>query len=250
MSEATRTPIRARIYTLSDPRTLEVRYVGMTTKTLEARLKGHLRNLREKNHRARWINSLRDAGLTPVIAEIDAVSVDRRVEAEQRWIALYRAQGARLVNSTDGGEGAPGFKMSPEARKKLSEAKRGKPQPHLLPYRLGVPHSEETKERIRKATIRQFQDPAQRDAVSRVHKGKVISEEHRRIVSEASTRRWEEWRTEGRTVSEETRARIVAAAKARKPHPQTPESRAKVAEAKRRWWAERKAAKTVTAQAS
>jgi hypothetical protein len=242
MSEATRTPIWARIYTLSDPRTLEVRYVGMTTKTLEARLKGHLRNYpHEKNHRARWIRSLQDVGLIPVIVEIDAVPVDLYAEAERRWIAFYHTQGARLVNATDGGEGTPGFKMSPEARKKISEAKKKVPQLHLLAYHVGVPHSEETRERLRQAALRQYEDPAQREAVSRVHKGKVISEEHKRIVSEAASRKWEGWRASGKTVSEETRERIVAAAKARTPHPQTPEARAKVAEAKRQWWAQRKA---------
>jgi NUMOD3 motif len=216
--------------------------VGMTTKTLTARLKGHLRNAGEKNHRAYWIRSLLAAGVKPEIAEVEVVPVSDRAAAEQCWIAFYRAQGARLVNATDGGEGATGFKMSPEARRKMSEAKKGKPQPHLLAYRLGVPHSEETKERIREATIRQFRDPAQREAVSRVHKGKVISEEHRQIVGAAAKRRWEEWRASGKTVSDETRAKIVTAAKARVSRSHSAESRAKMSQMKRQWWAERKAA--------
>lgn len=242
MSQPTSTSQWARIYTLSDPRTREIRYVGMTTRTLEVRLAGHLRNCRlEKNHRARWVRSLQDAGVIPVITEVDLIPVEQHAEAERQWIAFYRAQGVRLVNATDGGEGMPGFKMSPEARKKISEAKKRIPQLHLLAYHVGVPRSEETRERLRQAALRQYQDPAQREAVSRVHKGKVISEEHKRIVSEAATRKWEEWRASGKTVSEETRERIMAAAKARTPHPQTPETRAKLAEAKRQWWAQRKA---------
>lgn len=242
MPQPTPAPKWARIYTLADPRTSEVRYVGMTIRSLKVRLAGHLRNCRlENNQRAHWIRSLQDAGVIPVITEVDYVPVERFSETERQWIAFYRAQGARLVNSTDGGEGAPGFKMSPEARKKISEAKKRVPQLHLLAYHVGVPRSEETRERLRQAALRQYEDSAQREAVSRVHKGKVISEEHKRIVSEAASRRWEEWRASGKTVSEETRERIVAAAKTRTPHPQTPEARAKVAEAKRQWWAQRKA---------
>ncbi len=51
----------ASIYTLTDPRTSEVRYVGVTAGSLEVRLKGHLR-YKGKDHR-----SLLAVGVTPVI---------------------------------------------------------------------------------------------------------------------------------------------------------------------------------------
>lgn len=235
-------PAAARIYTLSDPRTLEVRYVGMTTKSLDVRLGGHLRTAHlEKNHRARWIRSLKNAGLVPVITEIEVVPVEQHAEAERRWIAAYRAQGARLVNATDGGDGTFGHKMSPEARKRISDSKKGKFPPQFLKH-LGQKASPGTRERLRQAALRQYQDPAQRAMVSRVHRGKIISDAHRRIVGMASTKRWEAWRASGATVSDESRARMSAAQRerARKYGPQrpSPEGIARIAEAKRQFWAE------------
>lgn len=211
MANATR-PTVARIYALIDPRDSEVRYIGVTVKPLKARLCGHLRDRRGNSHRVRWINVLRSKSLRPIIIEIEAVAVAYWAQAERQWIAAYRAMGARLVNATDGGDGTPGRGKSAEERRKIGEASR-----------------------------RRFEDPRQREIVSRTHKGKVISEEHRRIVGAATTRRWVEYRTSGGTLSDESRARLSAAAKARKPYPRSPETRAKIAESKRQLWVRRKA---------
>jgi hypothetical protein len=229
--------ISASIYTLSDPRTGDVRYVGVTVQDLGARMKGHLR-YKGKDHRTAWVQSLVEIGLVPVITEIDVVLIKDRDDAEQRWISFYRDGGSDLTNSTRGGIGILGAKMSAETRARWSEQRMGRPSP-----RKGVKLSAETKEKIRQNTIRQFSDPAQREAVSKVHRGKTISPEHRAIISAASTRRWAEWRASGQQVSEETREKIRAAAIAR-PHPKhSAESRARMSERKRQWWAEKKAAR-------
>ncbi len=47
-------------------------------------------------------------------------------EAEKRWVAHYRAQGSRLTNLTDGGDGTLGIVRSEETRKKMSAASKGK----------------------------------------------------------------------------------------------------------------------------
>ncbi len=45
--------------------------------------------------------------------------------SERRWIALYRANGARLLNRTDGGEGLAGHKFAgTEHARKIAEAMR------------------------------------------------------------------------------------------------------------------------------
>jgi hypothetical protein len=75
------------------------------------------------------------------------------------------------------------------------------------------PHTKVTKERLRQATLRQFEKPGAREAVSRVHKGKQISAEHRLIVSIATTKRWADWRASGSKTPKETRAKISAAKK-------------------------------------
>jgi hypothetical protein len=180
----------ASIYTLSDPRTDAVRYVGMTVYPLAKRLGGHLK-YKGKDHKSTWIRSLRSAGITPVITEIAVVSIEARVEAEQRWIAYYRAHGADLTNSTKGGVGCLGYKHTDEAKAKMSKAHKGVPS-----EKRGIPNSEEQNEKCRQAMIRHFQDPAKREAVGRVHKGKKISDEHKRATSEGNRKRWAQWRAD------------------------------------------------------
>jgi hypothetical protein len=50
------------------------------------------------------------------------------VEAEKRWIAEFRAKGAKLTNATDGGEGTPGFHPNTETRKRMSVSQTGRKQ--------------------------------------------------------------------------------------------------------------------------
>lgn len=199
------------IYALSDPRTGEVRYIGATSRSLEVRLAEHLQNRRSSAYRVRWINSLLNEGVRPEIAAIAVVPLAELSDAECRWIATYRAAGARLTNTTDGGlmNGVPG--IPPEVREKM-----------------------------RQAAIRRMEDPEERAAVSRVHKGKTIPPHVKEAVSLAATKRWADWREAGGVTPPETRARLSQAAKARKPRRQSPETCAKVAELKRQWWAKRR----------
>ena len=48
-----------KIYTLSHPDTHEIRYVGMTSKSLKERLTNHWSHIYQNNHRTNWIKSLR-----------------------------------------------------------------------------------------------------------------------------------------------------------------------------------------------
>ncbi len=52
-----------------------------------------------------------------------------------------------------------------------------------------------------------------RAKIGSYHRGKVISAEHKAIVSAATTLRWERWRADGRFTSEETRKKISTAKK-------------------------------------
>lgn len=233
-SDAGRT---ASIYTLSDPRNGEVRYVGVTAGTLETRLKGHLR-YKGKDHRTAWVRSLLAAGVKPVITEIAVVPFATRGDTEQEWIARYRASGARLTNSTHGGLGSPGYKHTAETRARLSAKGKGRPS-----SKRGIPVSEEQREKMRQNALLQMQDPAAREAVSRVHKGKTITPEQRAAVGAASTKRWAEWRANGQRMSEESLERMRQAARLRPgPPPASAETRAKQAEVRRKWWAAKRAA--------
>jgi len=115
------------IYTLTDPRTNKVRYVGRAGNPAH-RLRQHLNRARSgytQTHRDCWLNGLRTAGLLPILAVVETGHGDWQ-EAEMRWIAFYRQQGATLTNLTNGGEGCVGYSPSEMTREKIAMALRNR----------------------------------------------------------------------------------------------------------------------------
>ena len=114
------------IYTLSDPRTREVRYVGKTQDgIIEDRLEHHITEaIRTQNtYKNRWLFSLISIGLHPVLEVIESGVGEGWEEAERRLIALYRSRGGRrLTNTTRGGEGVSNW-GTPEIRSAFAYAK-------------------------------------------------------------------------------------------------------------------------------
>ena len=105
-------PKRWTVYTLSHPRTAIVRYVGSTTQTPQTRLKRHIgQSVEMRTAKDRWIASLLRSGGVPVIRVIESGFGEGMAEAEQRWIAHYRKNGARLTNKTAGGEGCQRWRI-------------------------------------------------------------------------------------------------------------------------------------------
>lgn len=89
------------IYALHCPDSGEIRYVGRS-KNIANRVKRHLSlKTKEKTHYGNWIRSL-DEKPTVSILEI----TDDTVRREVFWIRELRSQGADLVNTGSGGEGA------------------------------------------------------------------------------------------------------------------------------------------------
>ena len=106
------------IYGLIDGDTLELRYVGQTTKSLDERLRRHKNS--HNTHLRRWLNK---RPVNIIVLERDPVDLN---EAEIRWIREMREQGARLMNMTDGGEGGRlGLKHTSETRVKIGVAQLG-----------------------------------------------------------------------------------------------------------------------------
>ena len=101
-----------KIYTLRDPITYQVEYVGMTAGTLQARLEQHIRSSKVNGHlkkgaRDRWISQLERRGLQPVIELLETVTGDWQ-ERERYWIQyynVYKEDGGDLTNATIGGRG-------------------------------------------------------------------------------------------------------------------------------------------------
>jgi hypothetical protein len=88
------------IYTLSDPRNNQIRYVGKSV-NLEARLKGHLstsRHAERNSNKGKWIMSLYDENLEPVIEAIDEVPADEWEYWEHFWIQTFLVWGCDLTN--------------------------------------------------------------------------------------------------------------------------------------------------------
>ncbi len=135
------------IYGLVDPRTLLVRYVGMSSRGL-IRAREHSYTCKARGtHKDAWINSLRTLRLDYTIVVLEENPADL-ADAERFWIAFGRACGWPLTNLTDGGDGLfnptaetrarmaaarKGAKRGPpsqETRARIAAALRGKPRPH------------------------------------------------------------------------------------------------------------------------
>lgn len=132
------------IYSLEDPETKEIRYIGKTVQKLEKRLIAHIyESNHKKNHKCNWINKLRKRGDNPKIKLIDIVHEDEWEFWEMYWIEQFRCWGFNLVNNTPGGEG---YKHSDETKEKIRQANSGKNH-----YFYGRNHSKESKEKISKS---------------------------------------------------------------------------------------------------
>lgn len=95
------------IYTLSDPRTNIVRYIGKT-KNMEDRLKRHTYNYNLKNKHTlknKWLHELIIEGFNPKIEIVDIGDKDNIDNLEIYWIEQFRQWGFKLTNMTEGGDG-------------------------------------------------------------------------------------------------------------------------------------------------
>lgn len=93
------------IYTLKDPETNEIRYVGKTN-NIGQRFSAHLNNARKHQiHKKRWIESLKKKKLKPIIEILDIVPIEDWVFWEIYWISQMKSWGYNLINYTEGGDG-------------------------------------------------------------------------------------------------------------------------------------------------
>lgn len=97
--------MNACIYSLRDPKTKEIRYIGQTKRDIRIRLYCHLAEIkteREKNRKKSWIKSLLKLNLVPEIEIIEQCKVDELNDKEIYWINFYKDK-VRLLNMTNGG---------------------------------------------------------------------------------------------------------------------------------------------------
>jgi hypothetical protein len=95
------------IYTLSDPISNQIKYVGKT-KDLKDRLKRHMsdsylnESLTLKNN---WLKKLKSNNLKPIMEVLDQGDENNIDDLEIYWIEQLKAWGIKLKNGTKGGDG-------------------------------------------------------------------------------------------------------------------------------------------------
>ena len=197
------------IYVLSDPRAAGVpRYIGVTFRGVARRVVEHVCRARTggRTHRDCWLRSLLAAGVEPAVDVVQSGRGEGWQEAERSWIAKHRQA---LVNSTDGGEGAPGLVCSDEAKAAMSLARRGKKYaPGRVPAMLGRSHSVEAKAKIADAGRGRAHTSHSKALLSAAHAGKALSKEHRAKLRDSKL---------GGTLTPEHRQKIAASTKGRAP---------------------------------
>ena len=185
-------PTNTWIYSLSDPVTLACRYVGKSNDP-QKRFARHCRGQRDYLV-TRWINELKIAGKTPKLSLLAEVPRSEWKDWEKAFIFAFRHLGFDLLNMNAGGSGPEahteatkkfiselhrgkkkpptvgartaernrqrrGIPLSDEHKLKLSVALRGRKQTreHAMKRgaaRVGIPRSEETKQKIRESLAR------------------------------------------------------------------------------------------------
>jgi len=108
------------IYTLVDPETDKVRYVGKTNVKPQNRYNQHIyqwkRSIRLTKVNS-WIKHLSLKDKKPKMVVIDNIKGEW-IWLEQYWIAQFKTWGFDLTNHTDGGEGTTGYKATTESKEK------------------------------------------------------------------------------------------------------------------------------------
>lgn len=165
------------IYSLSDPDTKEIRYIGKAN-NLKLRLWSHIHeakhNLRNL-HKCNWIKLLLKNGKKPIIEVIEEVVIEEWIDCEKYWIAQFKAWGFNLINKTEGGECGI---ISENCKKARSTSKN-------MGHKKGeYKHSEETKAIIREKRAFQSFSAKTRKKMSEASIGKLKSEQHKKHISE------------------------------------------------------------------
>jgi group I intron endonuclease len=213
------------------------RYIGSSATDLLARCRGHRLDLRmgwQKNRhlQSSWNKYGEKAFVFEVVELCEPKKCLRR---EQYWMDFYKTRDSKFgYNKAKAEGGMLGYKMTPEQRKRNSEAHKGLKRPQYAidataAARRGSKHSEATKahwSRIRKGRPRPIEATIK---AADSNRGKKRSPEFCKLMSEMAKKR---------------------EAKLRGVPKHTPESKAKIAAATRVRWGDEEAKKTTVEKIS
>lgn len=171
-----------------------VRYVGKSNSP-EERIRAHVRNARNgvKTHLGSWIRSMLQNGIEPKLTILAKVPVAEWQKYERQYIRSYN----NLVNHTDGGEGGGmiGKKRSDEWKRKMSTMMKGRKVTWTDKLSSSAKKRWEDLAYLDKmkeshiGRIGPMCSPEKAKKISTTQKGRALSDEHRRKLSEAALRR-------------------------------------------------------------
>ena len=144
---------------------------------------------RNKHHQAIQEKLARLGMCVEVRIVASGLTEEEAFALEQERINFWRSENIDLANMTNGGEGTSGYKpnITPEWRKKLSDAKKGKAPLKAIEVsaalKRGKTHSPEHSRKISEAQKIRFKDPEVREKFRLASVGRVISDETRLKMS-------------------------------------------------------------------
>lgn len=164
-------------------------YIGQTTKSIEKRFKEHIKHSLTKREKYKFHRAIRKYGPENFIVEeviwIEA-STKKELKAKLDFLECYfikrydtRRHG---YNSTDGGDGTIGLRMSLEWKRLISEKLKG--HPGALK---GRHHSEESKRLMSENRRGKRLSEETKSKLSKAHTGKILSEESKNKISRATS---------------------------------------------------------------
>jgi len=145
------------------------KYVGITTRNLELRLREHFNVSKKQTFKSALYDAFNKYGMENFkITQIDSANTEEELkEKEKYWIKTLNTFGEFGYNLTLGGDGITGKKYSEKERKALSERRK----------QFFIDHPE-AREAARQKTLKYFQEhPEAREAARQKQTGRKYSEE-------------------------------------------------------------------------
>jgi hypothetical protein len=170
----------AIVYGLTSSEDGQIRYIGQTTKPLRRRLREHITSAQRGGMWpiAKWIRKVIRQGFEVQITPLVESAIWD--ESEIETITTYLAQGAKLLNATNGGKGFVGMVFTEDTRRKMSEAAK---------RRLSAP---EAKKILAEIARKAWTDPVYRQRKITEAKARLSTPEARARLSEQSRRAFQD----------------------------------------------------------
>jgi len=178
------------IYGLIDPRTLLIRYIGMSATGMHRPENRRLPSFKRDNDFTRaWLSEFMSLGLRFEIVVLQYSSATSLKSDERWWITFGRMCEWPLTNLTGGGEGA--LNTHPSTREKLSRRAKERiaSSPEAFAAFIRSAHTPETAAK-KSASMRLVMTPEHRAKLSSQGKARMANPEERAAVAERTRQAW------------------------------------------------------------